>query len=186
MSNIRVASRYSKALLELAIEKNSLEEVKKDMHSLLSISSENRELSLALANPIINYDKKFNILKALFGKSANEITMTFFDLVTRKNRSKSLIPTAEEFLKQYNDYQGIQVAEVTTTIPLTASLRKEFEAIVKEVSGLQKVELVEKIDKELIGGFVLKVNDKQIDDSINGKLRYLKLQFAQRYFVKLF
>jgi F-type H+-transporting ATPase subunit delta len=186
MSNIRVASRYAKALLELANEKNSLEAVKGDMTSLLSIASENRDLSLALANPIINYDKKFNILKALLGKSANEITMTFFDLVTRKNRSKSLIPTAEEFLKQYNDYQGIQVAEVTTTLPLTASLRKEFEVIVKEISGLQKVELVEKIDKDLIGGFVLKVNDKRIDDSISGKLRTLKMKFAQRYFVKLY
>jgi F-type H+-transporting ATPase subunit delta len=112
--------------------------------------------------------------------------MSFFDLVTRKNRSNVLIPTAQEFLRQYNEYKGIQVAEVTVTLPLTEDLRKEIIEIVKEISGLQKVELVEKIDKSLIGGFVLKVNDKLWDDSISGKLRKARMKFAQRYFVKLF
>jgi len=186
MSQIRIATRYAKALLELSIEKNSLEAVFGDMKTFLSITSVNRELAVVLANPIVNYEKKFNILKALLGKSADKITMSFFDLITRKNRSMALVATAREFLSQYNEYKGIQVAEVTTTIPLTPALRKEFEAIVKEISGLQKVELVETIDKSLIGGFVLKVNDKQLDDSISGKLRELKMNLAQRYFVKLY
>lgn len=81
---------------------------------------------------------------------------------------------------------GIQVAEVTTTLPLTEELRKSFVEIVKEISGLDKVELIEKIDQSLIGGFVLKVNDKLLDDSLSGKLRNLRLKFAQRYFVKMF
>ena len=74
---------------------------------------------------------------------------------------------------------GIQVAEVTTTFPLTTDLKKSFVEIVKDISGLDKVELVEKINKDLIGGFVLKVNDKLLDDSISGKLRTLRLRFAQ-------
>ena len=64
--------------------------------------------------------------------------------------------------------------------------KKEIIEIVKEISGLQKVELVEKIDKSLIGGFVLKVNDKLWDDSLSGKLRKARMKFAQRYFVKLY
>jgi F-type H+-transporting ATPase subunit delta len=186
MSHVKVATRYAKAILGLAIEKNVLDAVVADMKGLLAIAAENRELGLALCNPIITYDKKFNILKALLGNSANEISMTFFDLVTRKNRSNALIPTAEEFLKHYNEHKGIQVAEITTTIPLTSLHRKEFEEIVKEISGLQKVELVEKIDKNLIGGFILRVNDKQLDDSISGKLRNMRMKFNQRYFVKLY
>ncbi|MCL6258480.1 ATP synthase F1 subunit delta [Aquiflexum sp. TKW24L] len=186
MSQIKVATRYAKAILDLAIERNVLDAVVGDMKGLLSIAAQNRGFGLALANPIITFDKKFNILKALLGKSANEISMTFFDLVTRKNRSSALISTAQEFLRQYNEHKGIQVAEVTTTIPLTAILRKQFEEIVKEISGLQKVELVEKIDKNLIGGFILKVNDKQLDDSISGKLRNMRMKFNQRYFVKLY
>jgi F-type H+-transporting ATPase subunit delta len=186
MSNIKVASRYAKSLLELAVEKNALEDVIGDMKSLLSIADQNREVGLAMSSPIVSFDKKFNILKALLGKSANPITLSFFDLVTRKNRSNVIIQTAQEFLNQYNEYKGIQVAEVTVTLPLTEELRKEMIDIVKEISGLEKVELVEKIDKSLIGGFILKVNDKLWDDSLSGKLRKARMKFAQRHFVKLY
>lgn len=186
MSDIKVASRYAKALLELSVEKNVLEAVISDFKTLLSITEQNREVGLTLGSPIVNYDKKFNILKALLGKSANTITLSFFDLVTRKKRSNVLIATSKEFLRQYNDFKGIQVAEVTTTLPLTDDLRKQIIEVVKEISGLDKVELIEKIDKDLIAGFVLKVNDKLWDDSLSGKLRKLRMQFAQRYFVKLY
>lgn len=186
MSNIRVASRYAKSLLELAQEHDVLEAVKEDFKTFLSIVDENRAVGLALDSPVINYDKKFNILKLLLGKSANNLTIKFFDLVTRKKRSNVLISTAKEFLRQYNVYKDIQVAEITTTLPLTKDLREEIINLVKEISGLEKVELVEKIDKDLIAGFVLKVGDKLWDDSISGKLRKMRMKFAQRYFVKLY
>lgn len=186
MSHRKIASRYAKSLLELSVEKNALEAVFEDLKELLSIADQNREVGLTLNSPIVTYDKKFNILKGLLGKTAHPITMSFFDLATRKNRSNVLIFTAQEFQRQYNEFKGIQVAEVTVTLPLTEDLRKEIIEIVKEISGLQKVELVEKIDKSLIGGFVLRVNDKLWDDSLSGKLRKARMKFAQRYFVKLY
>lgn len=186
MSEIKVASRYAKSLLELSVEKNQLEAVMADVHQLLSIASENRDFVLMLHSPIVSADKKIKILKILFGKTANPITITFFEIVTRKNRSDVLLTTANEFLRQYNLHKGIQVAEVTTTLPLTADLKKSFIEIVKEISGLDNVELVEKINKDLIGGFVLKVNDKLLDDSLSNKLRILRLRFGQRYFVKTY
>lgn len=186
MSDIKVASRYAKALLELAVEKRQLEEVNRDVNQLLDIAAQNREIVLLLNSPIVNSDKKHNVLKALFEKSGNAITLSFFDIITRKNRSNNLISTAKEFKKQYNQHMGIQVAEVTTILPLTEDLRKSFVEIVKEISGLEKVELIEKIDPNLIGGYVLKVNDKLLDDSLSGKLRNLRLKLAQRYFVKMY
>ncbi|PRY89213.1 ATP synthase F1 subunit delta [Mongoliibacter ruber] len=186
MSDIKVASRYAKALLELAIEKDQLEEVIADVQLLLSIASGNRDFVLMLSSPIVNTDKKFKVLEKLFASSANNITMSFFGIVTRKNRSNVLVSTGREFQKQYNLYKGIQVAEITTTVALDDELRNAVVEIVKEISGLDKVELVEKIDSEIIGGFILKVNDKLLDDSISSKLRDLRLKFAQRYFVKLF
>jgi F-type H+-transporting ATPase subunit delta len=186
MSDIKVASRYAKALLELSVEKNQLEEVNRDVNQLLEIAAQNREIVLLLNSPIVNSDKKYNVLKALFEKTGNPITLSFFDIITRKNRSNNLISTAKEFKRQYNQHMGIQVAEVTTTLPLTEELKKSFLEIVKEISGLDKVELIEKIDQSLIGGFVLKVNDRLLDDSLSGKLRNLRLKFAQRYFVKMY
>lgn len=86
MSDIKVASRYAKALLELAVEKNQLEEVNRDVNQLLDIAAQNREIVLLLNSPIVNSDKKHNVLKALFEKSGNAITLSFFDIITRKNR----------------------------------------------------------------------------------------------------
>ncbi|EOZ92254.1 ATP synthase delta chain [Indibacter alkaliphilus LW1] len=186
MSDIKVASRYAKALLELAVEKEQLEEVAKDVKLLLTIASENRDFVLMLESPIVNTDKKFNVLDRLFSKTASNITMSFFGIITRKNRSEVLLATAKEFQKQYNLQKGIQVAEITTTFKLTDDLKKSVVEIVKEISGLKTVELVEKINPEIIGGFILKVNDKLLDDSISNKLRTLRLKFAQRYFVKLY
>jgi F-type H+-transporting ATPase subunit delta len=186
MTAIKVASRYAKALLELAVERNALDAVLKDVKKLITLSAENRGLVLMFDSPIVNTEKKGNVLKALFEKDGHQITMNFFEIVTRKNRSNVLVATAKEFIRQYNQHMGIQIAEVTTTAPLTADLRARFITIVKEISGKAKVELEEKIDPNLIGGFVLKVDDRVLDDSLSGKLRDLRLGFAQRYFVKLY
>lgn len=186
MTAIKVASRYAKALLELAVERNALDQVLADIKKLATLSKENRGLVLMFESPIVSTDKKGNVLRALFEKDGHQITMNFFEIITRKNRSNMLVATAAEFLKQYNLHMGIQVAEVTTTSPLNAGLRSKFIEVVKEISGKGKVELEEKIDPGLIGGFVLKVDDKVLDDSLSGKLRDLRLGFAQRYFVKLY
>jgi F-type H+-transporting ATPase subunit delta len=186
MSHIKVAFRYAKALMDLAIEKGKLEAIKGDMQKLKTIASQNREFGLILKNPIVSTEKKHNVLKALFEKNADPITMSFFELVTEKNRADALVETANEFQRQYNQYKGIQVAELTTTFPIDTALRKEFVSIVQEISGLQTVELTEKVDKGLIGGFVLKVNDKRLDESLSGKLNNLRLEFGHKFYEKLF
>ena len=71
-------------------------------------------------------------------------------------------------------------------MPLDVKLRAEFEAIVKKYSDKKQVELVEKIDNDMIGGFVLNVGDRQIDASIKNKIKALKVKFSQNPYVKEF
>lgn len=135
MSNQRVASRYAKSIMELSLEKGRLEEVHTDFLRLTALADSNYEFALVLKNPIINSDKKLNVLKALFAKSIDPLTMTFFEIVSRKNREEILLDVAKEFENQYNLHKSIQVAEVTTTFPIDDTLRKEFSDVVKEISG---------------------------------------------------
>lgn len=186
MSNNRAASRYAKSIMELSLEKGCLEEVHADFQKLSALAKSNHELVLVLQNPIINSEKKLAILKALFVKGAQEMTLTFFDIVSRKNREEILLDVAQEFEIQYNIHSSIQVAYLTTTFPIDEPLRKKFLEIVKEISGLKEVELVEKVDPELIGGYILKVNDRQLDDSLSSKLRNLKTQFSKNHYEKQF
>ena len=82
----------------------------------------------------------------------------------------------EEFEGQYYDLKGIEKAVVISTTPLNDTLRKKFKDVVANATG-KKVELEEKIDKNLIGGYILRVGDKQIDESLSSKLRNIELEF---------
>ncbi len=183
MSEIRIASRYAKSLLTLSIERNSLEDTKKDIDLFLKVCAENRGFVLLLQNPIVPSAKKNTFIKEVFGNKTSELTLAFFDIITRKGREKFLPQIAEAFINLYNEHKGIIKAEVTTTFALTPDLRKEVEKIVHEVSG-KTVSLTEVIDEEIIGGFILKVGDRQIEDTISSKLNVLRREMTQNHYIK--
>jgi F-type H+-transporting ATPase subunit delta len=183
MSNQRVAYAYAKSLMELAIERGELEEVYQDFLYLATMAQSNRDLELVMRNPIISSEKKLSILKALYAeRGATEATVAFFEIICRKGRENVLADIAREFQSLYQIHKSIQVAEVTTTFPLDDTLRAEFSKIVRDISGMKEVKLTEKINKDLIGGFVLKVNDRQLDESLSSKLRELRVQFSQNHY----
>jgi F-type H+-transporting ATPase subunit delta len=184
MSAYKVASRYAKSLLELAVEKKELDQVKSDMTTVLSLNAEDSSFSDMVKSPVISSDKKIAVLKSLIGTNASTLTLKFFDLVVEKGRTEFLPEMAIAFLRLYNDHLGIQTAEVVSTIQLDDELRNSFKGIVKEVSGKNEVNLIEKIDPNLIGGFVLKVGDKQLDESIKSKLQQLRLDLTQNLYEK--
>lgn len=186
MANYRAASRYAKSVLELAQETGKLEEVHADFQKLMEIAEGNHEFGVILKNPIINSEKKLAILKALFEKGSEKLTMKFFEIVSRKGREPILLDVAREFETQYNLHSSIQVAYLTTTFAIDDKLRSEFVKVVKEISGLKTVQLIEQVDPEIIGGFVLRVNDRLLDDSLSSKLRHLKTQFMQNHYEKQF
>ena len=186
MSSIRVASRYAKSLLELAVEKGVLSEVYHDMELLSSLNNSNPELAQMLYSPIINSERKLSVLEKMFSNSASKVTLSFFELLADKNRMQILMSVVQEFHKQYNLHQGIQLAEVTTTFKIGDSLKQEFTNMAKKISGLQKVELIEKINPQIIGGFILQVNDWQLDESLSSKLNALRLEFSKNLYEKQF
>lgn len=186
MSEFRAASRYAKSLLELADEKGVLEDVHKDMLEFSELCRENREFVLMLKNPVIKHDKKRAILEQIFKGKVNDLTMAIFDIITRKNREAILPMIAREFHNQYNLLKKVEVAKVTTAVPLSAELRTQIEDMVKKISSWDKVELTEVVDKDIIGGYVLKIGDRQIDDSLRSKLKALELKFSQNPYIKEF
>ncbi|PKV67409.1 ATP synthase F1 subunit delta [Pontibacter ramchanderi] len=182
MSEIRVASRYAKSLIELAQEKGVLEQVKEDMDMFANVMGQNRDLKLLMRNPIVKSDKKLAVINALFKGKVNDLTLAFFSIVARKGRESVLEFIASEFAKQYNVYKGITTASVTTAVPLTEELRNELGQRLVAQTG-QRVELEEKIDPSLIGGFVLRVGDQQIDSSVKYNLSKLRNKFKDNPYI---
>lgn len=185
MSEKRVAQRYAKSLLELAHEQKVLEEVHSDMQLFKQTVDENRDLLLALKSPILTQIKKKEILNAIF-KDVNKLTNSFFEIIAQKNRAEVLPAIAEEFHRQYNQLKGIQVAQITTATPLDDKMRNEFISIIKKISDKKEIQLKEEVNEDIIGGFVLTVGDRQIDDTIKSKLALLKRDLTKNQYVKEF
>lgn len=177
MQDTRAASRYAKALIELSQEQGVLEQVHDDIQFFISVCNENRGFRLLLQSPVVSHYRKHAIISAIFKGKVSDTTFTIFDIITRKNRENILYNVATEFHAQFNLLRKIQVAQITTTFPIDAQLREQFTHIVKEVTGKDAVELHEKIDPSLIGGFILQVGDRQIDESLKHKLQRLQYSF---------
>ena len=178
MSTTKIAVRYATPLLELAEEQNVLEQVHADLSNFIALCKESRELALMLTSPIISNLKKADILSKIFKGKVNDLTARFYDLVAKKSRENILPEIAEQFIKLYNEKKGLQEATVITTVELDKETRAAFGKLVTDVTGKQPI-LKEKIDKNLIGGYVLKLGDRQIDDSVNGKLKDLRIRFQK-------
>ncbi len=179
MSENKAASRYAKSILDLSQENNALEAMKADMVLVEHVIDENPELEAILKNPIVPVDKKAAILDNLFQSKVHQITIAFMKLMVKKGRSALLFSASKQFIVQYNLLKGIVTAEVSSATELTDANRAEIIAIVKKEVGANEVVLKEKINADLIGGFILKVGDKQFDASIAHGLNKLKKEFAQ-------
>lgn len=178
MSNQSVAYRYAKSLIDLAEERGITETVATDIKFFGQTIDENRALELALQSPVIKHYKKLAILEALFKTRVSPTTYTIFEIITRKNREAILPAIAEEFQRQYDLMKGIQKARVTSVVPLTDAQRKQLiEQVVRETGRI--VELQEKLDPRLIGGYILRVGDSQVDASIRTRLNDLKVSFLR-------
>jgi len=177
MSEITVAIRYAKAIIDLAIEQNSLEEINNDMELFVRTIKANPQLHAVLANPIIYHDKKIKILEQLFGGKVSKLTIDFFKIMINKGRAEVLTVAAQEFLNQYDVKKNIIKATVVSAAALSEENKNTIIAELKESTG-GTIKLTAKVDPDLIGGFVLTVGDKQIDTSVAASLAKLKKEFA--------
>jgi F-type H+-transporting ATPase subunit delta len=176
MSELTVATRYAKSIIDLAQENKALEEIRNDMELFSQTLKANHELQTVLANPIIGHARKIRILEAIFGKKINKVTDSFFKIMVNKSRAGVLYATSAEFINQYNIIKHISRAYVTSAAPLSEENKKTIKAELEAATG-QKIELHTRVDEELIGGFVLTIGDRQVDTSISNSLIKLKNDF---------
>lgn len=183
MARTKVATRYAKSLLGLVAEKGNLEEAFNDMLLIKKTVSENRDLLVLLKSPVVNAEKKVSILTAVFEKHVSKVTMLFITLITKNRRENVLPEIADAFIAQYKAVKGITIASVTSATVLADDAKKKIQDLVqKEVGGT--VELQLDINPELIGGFILRIGDKQLDTSILSRIGDLRQEFMNNAFAK--
>lgn len=174
MASIRVAERYSKSLLDLAVETGNVDQVYDDMlHFKDALQS--RDLVNLLKSPIIQRNKKLNIVQKLFDEKMQQLTMKFFEVVIRKDREEVLPDIADAFFDQYYEHKGITLVKVTSAKELDDATLKNIEKkLLESGTTRRQVELETILDPDLLGGFVLEYDNKKYDVSVRNQLINLR------------
>lgn len=176
MAGARAAIRYAKAVLDLANGQNVAEALNEDMTLIANTINENKELGNMLESPVIRSSVKKATLLEIF-KNTNALTASLVDTLIQNKRIAILGAVAQRYNQLYDELRGSEVATVTTAIPLTGDLELKVLAKVKELTD-KAVELENIVDESILGGFILRVGDKQYNASIANQLNKLKREFT--------
>jgi len=184
-----LSSRYAHSLLILAQEKGVTDAVQADLASIKKACDESEELRSFLKSPVINlHTKKAAIAKAFAGK-LSELTLLFLEKLVDARREMHIAEIADSFTQAYKNVKGIVTATVTTASSMNEKIRAEVTNIIKnnkEFINASSIELEEKVDKNIIGGIIISVGDKQVDASFSRKIAEYKMAFSQNYYIKEF
>jgi F-type H+-transporting ATPase subunit delta len=182
MPNPRLAARYAKAILDLAIEKSQLDNVHDDMLFLRQAFRDSSDLVSLLRSPIIKADKKGKVLEAIGAGRISVITASFIKLLLTKEREAYLPEIATAFIDQYKTYKGIQTVKLTTAVPVSEDVKQ---AILEKIGTVRpgQLELNTEVKEDLIGGFVLEIGDQLVDASVAFELNNIRKQFQNNDFI---
>ncbi len=173
MNDSKITTRYAKALFNLSLETGKLAAVKNDIEMIYNVSNEVDLFNEVVHSPIIKTSKKKEIFKNIFAGQIDKTTSSFLDLVTENKREMFLKQMCLNFLALYRDLSKIKQVEIVTTEKLTPDFKNQITDIIRSTYNCT-VEFNEKIDKNIIGGFILTIDDKQIDASVSTKLKKIE------------
>ncbi len=176
-----LSKRYAQALFDLAVELNILEEVNSDLILIGKVFAENRELRVIIANPVIDAYKKIAILNKIFEGKVQELTIKFLRLVTNKGREKYILYISEAFDEIYKEFKSILSVDVTTAQKAQKVITDDIAKKLHDATKMN-IELTEKIDEDIIGGFVVNFQDYEYDASIIRQLEKLKKGFSENLY----
>jgi len=177
MNDSKISVRYSRALFQSALENKILDKVNQDM-ILISEICKVPETKEFLHSPIIVPSKKMDIFHKILGENVEKITLSLIDLVVKNGRESFLPAIARVFINETMKHKGVTKSVLTTASKVD---KKVNEQIIKLISDLfnTKAELDEVIDTEIIGGFILRVDDNYIDASVRTKLNKIRKELMR-------
>ena len=181
MKSTKLANRYANALYMFALEQNKLEEVYSDILTLKGVFIENRELRGIIERPVLSPDKKRHIFTEIFKGKIDDITFGFLNLILSKKREPSFIYIFDEFISCSYKHHNIKKAHVTSAVALDSELLGKLKAILEEQIH-STIEIEQTVQPEIIGGFIIKIDDYLIDASLRGKINKLKLEFSHNIY----
>jgi len=184
MKQTRAAIRYAKAVLNLAIDTSAADQVNENMLLIAETIEANKDVEIMLNSPVIKASAKKDALLAIFS-NLDPISKGLIHQLVENKRLTILENIAKQYTIIFDHHKGTQIAKVTSAVPLTDDVKEKVLDKVKDIIG-KKVTLENIVDPSIIGGFILRVGDKQYDASISGKMNNLRREFDDNLYVPNF
>lgn len=181
INSSKVAKRYAKALLDYSVEKAVEDAFSQEISSVVEVVRENPDLRALLHSPIVRMEIKHKVLQEVFSERSATLNLLIEILVENK-RVSDLYDIAREYVIQYNRYKGKTTAYLTTAVELSESLKAQFVQKAIALSGGKKITLESRVEPQLIGGFILRIDDLQYNASIAHKLYGIKEQLSENVY----
>jgi len=177
MNDSKISVRYAKALFELANENDEIETIRQDVE-IIESTVKLQDFNLLIENPVVRTSQKQKIFNELFKDAVSKNCLDFIKLIVKNKREKYLAAIVRNFLELYRNKQGIKKAVITSAVEIDRQTLEKVKTLLQ--SELKaKIEFKHEIKKEIIGGFILKVDDKQIDSSLATMLSSLKRELTE-------
>ncbi len=177
MNESQISVRYAKALFQSASEQQILDKVYEDME-VLNSTCKLEEFQYMLVVPTLQPSQKIKVLRSIFEKQVSKITLAMLDLVVKNKRELYLPGIARNFMDLYRREKGIRKASLVTAQSVDESAVEGIRALIRKAYN-SEVELSASVNDDVIGGFVLTIEDMRYDASVASNLRKLKKQLLQ-------
>ena len=165
-----ISKTYGDALFDLALEENRIDDYVAEVDALLTIFRDNPELSKLLNHPKISKEEKITVVGQIFeGKISKEL-LGLINLIVEKDRNNAMEDIFKYFIDRVKEYKNIGVAKVTSAVELSDAQKSQVEKRLLETTGYVKFEISYDVDKDLIGGMVIRIGDRVVDSSIRTRL----------------
>ncbi|MFC1733795.1 ATP synthase F1 subunit delta [candidate division KSB1 bacterium] len=185
MRESKISKSYAKSYFDLSREEGFLEAAHNDMKLIHEVCISNKDFRLFLRNPIIKPKKKQIVISEIFGKQIEKLSLAFLDIIVKNSREEYIEGIAKGFIDQYRKYKNIKTAYLKTAVKIDDDMLNRIKEILEKQTSAD-IDLIEEIDENIIGGFILSVDDKQFDASILFKMKKLIKEFEQNIYIRKF
>ena len=177
MNESKISVRYAKAFFASAVERKLLDSIKKDVDLLVQLLGTQPRLKELLTSPVVKTKEKGILLDKIFKEVMNELTIDFLHLLLKNNREVYLLEMCLNFQVLYSKLTGIKSAKLISAVELDKEQLQQFNELILARFG-SKADVLTIVDESLLGGFILKVEDHQLDASVSTQLKKMRRELV--------
>lgn len=168
-----IALRYATALLDMADKAGVSDKIERDVNDLLAMIAEAEDFRILLESPLIGESQKKAVVLEIARKAELDALTTNFLGVLTENERLSLLPSVAKVARnEITKWRGDVEATVETAFALSKEQATKLQTELTKQLGAN-VTLNVAVDKDLLGGMVVTVGSRMIDDSVRRKLERL-------------